>query len=253
MKDSVIIDVDHVSMRFDLAQERFSGLKDMVILFTKGRLKFNHFYALKDVTLSIRRGESWALIGRNGCGKSTLLKVISGIYEPTNGCLTRRGSIAPLIELGAGFDMELTASENLYLNGAVLGHNRKFMREHFDEIIDFAELWDFVNVPVKNFSSGMIARLGFAIATVVSADILVIDEILAVGDANFQKKCFQRMQEIRKKGATILFVSHDIYQVKRMCQKAVWLDHGVIQKIGAVDEVCNAYEKSLQTEPAEES
>ena len=248
MTDTAIIDVDHVSMRFDLAQERFSGLKDMVIMFAKGRLKFNRFFALKDVSLTIQRGESWALIGKNGCGKSTLLKVISGIYDPTEGKLTRRGSIAPLIELGAGFDMELTASENLYLNGAVLGYNRKFMKEHFDEIIDFAELWDFVDVPVKNFSSGMVARLGFAIATVVSADILVIDEILAVGDANFQKKCFRRMQDIKDKGATILFVSHDIHQVKRMCQKAAWLDHGVVQKIGDVQEVCDAYEASLQEE-----
>ena len=245
MDDSVIIDIDHVSMEFDLAQERFSGLKDMLIMLAKGKLKFNHFLALNDVSFSIKRGESWALIGENGCGKSTTLKLISGIYEPTKGKVVRKGTIAPLIELGAGFDMELTAAENLYLNGAVLGRSRKFMKEHFDEIIDFAELWDFVDVPVKNFSSGMVARLGFAIATVVPADILVIDEILAVGDAAFQRKCYNRMEEMRKGGATILFVSHDGRQVRKLCENAVWLSHGVIQQIGPVDEVCTAYEDWL--------
>lgn len=245
MKSEFIVEVEHVSVKFNLAKERFSGLKDMIIMYTKGKLKFDAFYALRDVSLKIKRGEAWALIGENGCGKSTLLKVISGIYSPSEGRVRTRGKIAPLIELGAGFDMELTARENIFLNGAVLGCSEAFMREHFDEIVDFAELWDFVDVPIKNFSSGMVARLGFSIAVAIPAELLIVDEILSVGDAAFQEKCHRKMDEKLKEGATLIFVSHDINQVKEMCQKAVWLKHGKVQDVGETEEVCEAYEKSL--------
>ena len=187
---------------------------------------FNEFYALKNVSLTVNKGEAVALIGANGSGKSTLLKCIAGVLYPTVGSIEVRGSIAPLIELGAGFDMDLTARENIYLNGAVFGHDRAFMDKHFKSIVDFAELWEFIDVPVKNFSSGMVARLGFSIATEVHADILVVDEILSVGDYRFQEKCKERMNDMLKGGTTLIFVSHSEEQVKNLCQKAVWLDHG---------------------------
>ena len=192
----------------------------------------------------VKAGESLALIGVNGSGKSTLLKVIAGVMEPTRGTVQVNGSIAPMIELGAGFDMELTARENIFLNGAVLGHDEKFMAEHFDSIIDFAELRDFVDVPVKNFSSGMIARLGFAIATEVPADLLIVDEVLAVGDFRFQEKCRERMQKMLSGGTTLLFVSHSAAQVRELCQKALWLEHGKIKAYGLADEVCKEYENA---------
>lgn len=181
---------------------------------------------MKNVSLTVNKGEAVALIGANGSGKSTLLKCIAGVLYPTVGSIEVRGSIAPLIELGAGFDMDLTARENIYLNGAVFGHDRAFMDKHFKSIVDFAELWEFIDVPVKNFSSGMVARLGFSIATEVHADILVVDEILSVGDYRFQEKCKERMNDMLKGGTTLIFVSHSEEQVKNLCQKAVWLDHG---------------------------
>ena len=234
-QDVPIIEVKNVSMRFNLATERTDTIKEYFVKLLKGQLMFNEFYALKNVNLTVNRGEAVALIGANGSGKSTLLKCIAGVLYPTTGSIAVRGSIAPLIELGAGFDPDLTARENIYLNGAVLGHDRKFMDAHFKSIVDFAELWDFIDVPVKNFSSGMVARLGFAIATEVSADILVVDEILAVGDFRFQQKCKERMADMMKGGTTLLFVSHSEAQVKELCRKAVWLEHGVVQYIGNVD------------------
>ena len=243
-QDVPIIEVKNVSMRFNLATERTDTIKEYFVKLLKGQLMFNEFYALKNVNLTVTRGESVALIGANGSGKSTLLKCIAGVLYPTTGSIEVRGSIAPLIELGAGFDPDLTARENIYLNGAVLGHDRKFMDAHFKSIVDFAELWDFIDVPVKNFSSGMVARLGFAIATEVSADILVVDEILAVGDFRFQQKCKERMANMMKGGTTLLFVSHSEAQVKELCQKAVWLKKGNIQMAGSADEVCAAYEGS---------
>ena len=239
-----IIEVKNVSMRFNLAKERTDTVKEYIVKLLKRQLMFNEFYALKDVSLTVNRGEAVALIGANGSGKSTLLKCIAGVLYPTTGSIEVRGSIAPLIELGAGFDPDLTARENIYLNGAVLGHDREFMDAHFESIVDFAELWEFIDVPVKNFSSGMVARLGFAIATEVSADILVVDEILAVGDFRFQQKCKERMANMMKGGTTLLFVSHSEAQVKELCQKAVWLKKGNIQMAGSVDEVCAAYEGS---------
>ena len=241
-----IIEVNNVSMRFNLAKEKTDTIKEYCIKFIKGKLFFDEFYDLKNISFNINKGEAVALIGVNGSGKSTMLKIIAGVMTPTEGNVTIRGSIAPLIELGAGFDMDLTARENIFLNGAVLGYDRKFMQKNFDEIISFAELEEFLDVPVKNFSSGMIARLGFAIATIVKADILVVDEILAVGDYMFQKKCKERIAKMLEGGTTLLFVSHDIKQVKELCTKAIWLEHGILKDIGSVDEVCKKYEPDYE-------
>ncbi len=239
-----IISVKDVSMIFNLASERVDNLKEYILKVLKKELMVQEFYALRDVSLEIGRGESVALVGANGSGKSTLLKVIAGVMSPTKGSVSVKGSIAPMIELGAGFDMDLTARENIFLNGAVLGHDRQFMESHFNSIMDFAELWDFVDVPVKNFSSGMVARLGFAIATEIRADILIVDEVLAVGDFRFQEKCKQRMAEMMSGGTTMLFVSHSAEQVRELCQKAVWLEKGRVKMIGDVNEVCDCYEAS---------
>ncbi len=232
-------------MRFNLAKERTDTIKQYLIKLAKRQLLFDEFWALKDVSFSVERGDSVALIGRNGCGKSTTLKIISGVMVPTTGSLKVRGGIAPLIELGAGFDHELTARENIYMNGAIMGHDRSFMNRHFDEIVDFSELEEFLDVPVKNFSSGMLARLGFSIATIVDAEILIVDEILAVGDEAFRAKCEGRMNQLLSGGTTLVFVSHSAEQVKRLCKKAIWLDHGKIQMQGESAAVCDAYQKFL--------
>ena len=236
-----IIEVKNVSMRFNLATEKTDTIKEYFVKLLKRQLMFNEFYALKGVSLTVNRGEAVALIGANGSGKSTLLKCIAGVLHPTTGSIEVRGSIAPLIELGAGFDPDLTARENIYLNGAVLGHDRKFMDEHFKSIVDFAELWDFIDVPIKNYSSGMVARLGFSIATEVSADILVVDEILSVGDFRFQEKCKARMTEMMEGGTTLLFVSHSEKQVIELCQKAAWLEKGELGFFGAATEAFAKY------------
>ncbi|MEG2187994.1 MAG: ABC transporter ATP-binding protein [Clostridia bacterium] len=242
-----MIEVRNVSMRFNLAKEKTDTLKEYFVKKFKGQLHFDEFYALKNIDFTVQKGESLALIGRNGCGKSTLLKIIAGVFYPTQGKAALHGNIAPLIELGAGFDVELTARENIYLNGAVLGYDRKFMNAHFDEIIDFSELHQFVDVPVKNYSSGMVARLGFSIATLVKADILVVDEILAVGDFMFQQKCQQRMKKMLGDGTTLLFVSHDISQVQALCQRAVWLEHGEMKEIGSSMEVGKHYIEYMES------
>ena len=241
-----IIKVDNVSMCFNLSKEKHESLKEYFLAMVQGRLQYDEFYALKDVSLDIMPGDFYGLVGLNGSGKSTLLKTIAGVYKPSKGKVTVNGTIAPLIELGAGFDMDLTARENVFLNGAVLGHDRAYMQEHFKNIIDFAELWDFVDVPVKNYSSGMIARLGFSIATEVKADILACDEILSVGDFMFQQKCHQRMEQMLSGGTTLLFVSHDINQVKQLCKRAIWIDHGRLRGDGPAEEVCNAYVEAMQ-------
>ena len=221
MDEKYIVDVDDVTIRFNLASEKVDNLKEYFIKLVKHELMFQEFLALKNVSLKVKPGEAWGLIGVNGSGKSTLLKTICGILKPYKGTVTTRGTIAPLIELGAGFDMNMTARENVFLNGTVLGHSRKFMQEHFDEIIDFAELWDFLDVPIKNFSSGMQARLGFAIATMVQPDILVVDEILSVGDYQFQQKCYDRMEKMMDGGTTLLYVSHDVKSVRKICDHAI--------------------------------
>ena len=237
----VIIDVNHVTVRFNLATQKIDNLKEYFVKLVKRQLMFQEFLALKDVSFQVREGEAWALIGTNGSGKSTMLKAISGILKPYKGSITVDGTVAPLIELGAGFDPNMTARENIFLNGCILGHTEKFMAEHFDEIVDFAEIGQFLDSPIKNYSSGMRARLGFAIATMVKPDILIVDEVLAVGDYKFRQKCEKRMQEMLKGGTTLLFVSHNIEEVRRLCTHAIWIDKGVARMQGEVKEVCDAY------------
>lgn len=237
----VMIDVDHVSIRFNLSNQKVDNLKEYFVKLLKKQLMFQEFFAVKDVSFKVHAGEAWGLIGTNGSGKSTMLKAISGILAPYKGSITVNGSVAPLIELGAGFDQELTARENIFLNGCVLGHTEKFMKEHFDEIVDFAEIHQFLDSPLKNYSSGMRARLGFSVATMVKPDILIVDEILAVGDYKFRQKCEKRMKELLSGGTTLLYVSHSIDEVKRLCDHALWIDKGVERMQGEAKAVCDAY------------
>lgn len=242
-----IIKVDHATIQFNLATQRVDSLKEYVVRLLKHQLMFQSFFPLEDICLEVMPGESWGIIGVNGSGKSTFLKMVSGILKPYKGTVSIRGSIAPLIELGAGFDGDLTARENIFMNGAILGHSHQFMEEHFDEVVNFAELRDFLDVPIKNFSSGMQARLGFSIATMVKPDILIVDEILAVGDMAFQRKCEDRINKLLSGGTTLLFVSHSLQQVRRLCKNAMWLEnhHAVMQ--GDSKSVCDAYEAKEDT------
>lgn len=238
---AAMIELDNVSMMFNLSTERVDNIKEYVIRLLKKELFFKEFWALRNISFKIEKGDSLGVVGLNGSGKSTLLKVVAGILKPTTGKVIVRGSVAPLIELGAGFDADLSARENIFLNGAILGYSREYMEEKFDDIISFAELQDFIDVPIKNFSSGMTARLGFAIATMNIPDVLIVDEVLAVGDYKFQEKSFARMESIIRSGATVMFVSHSVEQVKKMCNKALWLDHGEVKMFGDANEVCEAY------------
>lgn len=239
--DRKMIEVEHLSIKYNKSKERVDNIKEYIIRKIKGQMRYEEFWALKDVSFSVCEGETVGIIGLNGSGKSTLLKVIAGVLKPAGGTVRVRGSVAPLIELGAGFDPDLSARENIFLNGAVLGYSRKEMQALFKEIVEFSELRDFLEVPVKNFSSGMQARLGFSIATSVIPDILIVDEVLGVGDHKFQKKCHRRMQEIISSGATVLFVSHSIQQVKEICKRAIWIENGKIVMDGDVNEVCDCY------------
>ncbi|AIQ32638.1 teichoic acid ABC transporter ATP-binding protein [Paenibacillus sp. FSL P4-0081] len=238
------IEVTDVSMKFNLEKEKINSLKEYFIKVLKRDVNHDEFYALKNVSFKVEKGDSFAIVGSNGSGKSTILKIISGIFRPTTGKVSVMGSVAPLIELGAGFDMELTARENIFLNGALLGYSKKFLIERYEDIIEFSELHDFVDVPLKNFSSGMVARLGFSIATIVDPDVLIVDEILAVGDAAFQEKCEERMDKMTSAGATLILVSHSFEQVKKVCRNAIWLDKGEIKAVGTVDEVFEAYQNA---------
>ena len=240
-----IIEVVDATVRFNMSTERLDNLKEYFIKLMNGQLMFQEFLALKQVNLKVKKGEAWGIIGTNGSGKSTLLKLICGILKPYKGNVAIRGMIAPLIELGAGFDSELTARENIFLNGAALGHSERFMKEKFDEIVDFAELRDFLDMPIKNYSSGMAARLGFSIATVVQPDILIVDEVLSVGDYAFQQKCEARMHGMLEKGTTLLYVSHSIESVRSLCNKALWLDKGKVRMNGDVMEVSQKYMESF--------
>ena len=241
-----IISVDHVSMRFNLSKEKHESLKEYFLALAKGRLQFDEFYALKDVSLHVMPGDFYGLIGLNGSGKSTLLKVISGVDRPSAGSCRVNGTIAPLIELGAGFDMDLTARENIYLNGTVLGFTPKYIDSKFDEIVEFSELREFLDVPLKNYSSGMVARIAFAIATITKPDILIADEILSVGDFLFQQKCEARMQHLMSGGTTVLLVSHSIEQIERMCNKVAWIEKGRVKMDGPTAEVCAAYKQTTK-------
>ena len=238
-----IIKVTNAAVRFNMASERIDNLKEYFVKLIKRELMFQEFMALKDINFVVKRGEAWGLIGTNGSGKSTLLKLICGILKPYRGTVEVRGSIAPLIELGAGFDGELTATENIYLNGAVLGYSKEFMDAHYDEIVEFAELKDFMNMPIKNYSSGMKSRLGFSIATVVSPKILILDEVLSVGDAKFRKKSEKKVLSMFDSGVTVLFVSHSLAQVQRICNKAMILEKGKLIAYGDIDTISKQYEK----------
>ncbi len=236
-----VIEVKNVSMRFNMSKERVDSLKEYLIKAAKHQLKFEEFIALNNVSLSVKKGEVVGIVGLNGSGKSTLLKVISGILRPSTGTAAINGSISPLIELGAGFDFDLTARENVFLNGSVLGFSKQTMTEKMDEIIDFAELRDFMDVAIKNFSSGMVARLGFSIATITRPDILIVDEILAVGDFLFQQKCEKRISEMMSGGTTVIIVSHSIEQIERLCNRVVWLEKGNVIMDGPTKEICDLY------------
>ncbi len=228
-------------MNFNMPREKVDSVKEYIIRKLKRKMNFDKFTALDDISIDIEKGEVLGIIGLNGSGKSTLLKIISGILKPSGGSVEVNGTISPLIELGAGFDPDLTTRENIFLNGSVLGFERSFIREKYDEILDFAELRDYENVAIKNFSSGMVARLGFAIATLVKPDILIVDEILAVGDFLFQQKCERRIAEMMSGGTTVLIVSHSIEQIERLCTRILWLDHGKTRMIGDTAEVCGEY------------
>ena len=253
MKEDTIIEVDNISMRFNLGIEKGFSLKQgFVDLFSakkrkekRENKKKNEFWALTDVSFEVKKGEVVGLIGSNGSGKSTMLKIVAGVMKPTKGKLAVKGNICPMIELGAGFDMDLTASENIYLNGAVMGYPKEFIASKYNEIVEFSELQDFMEVPVKNFSSGMIARLAFSIATIVEPEILIVDEILSVGDIAFQTKSEEKMMSMIKGGTTVLFVSHSLEQIKKLCDRVVWIEKGKVKKIGDKT-VCDEYLKFME-------
>lgn len=237
-----VIKIENVSMVFNVASQQLNSLKEYAIALAKHELRFKAFHALSNIYMDVRKGDVFGILGTNGSGKSTLLKIVAGVLEPSEGNVTIHGSIAPLIELGAGFDIELTAAENIYLNGALLGYTRKFIDQHFDEIVSFAEVENFLDMPLKNYSSGMVARIAFAIATVIVPDILIVDEVLAVGDAMFQQKCERRIQElIKEHGVTVLIVSHSTDQIERLCNKAIWIEKSHTRAVGKAEEVCRLY------------
>ena len=238
-----ILTVDNVSVKYRLTEQKVDDLKDYVIKFFKRELRYKEFLALQDVSFSLEKGERLAIMGMNGAGKSTLLKVIAGVLKVSDGKVTKQGTVVPLLELGAGFDMQYTGSENIYLYGAMLGYSKAFLDEKYEEIVEFAELGEFIHVPVKNYSSGMKARLGFSIATIVEPDILILDEVLSVGDAKFRKKSEKKIMDMFDKGTTVLFVSHNENQVKKLCTRAILLEHGKLTASGTVDEVLEKYRK----------
>ncbi len=238
-----VIKVENLGVRFNMSEQKVDDLKDFVIKKIKGKIKYKEFWALKDITFSVEKGERVGIVGLNGAGKSTLLKVIAGVLKATEGSVVTRGNVIPLLELGAGFDKQYTGAENIYLYGAVLGYSRQFMKSKFDEIVEFSELGDFINVPVKNYSSGMKARLGFSIATVTKADILILDEVLSVGDAKFKRKSEAKIKTLFEDGTTVLFVSHNLAQVKKLCDKALLIDHGRMIAYGNVEDIAAIYEE----------
>lgn len=245
MADNFAVELRDIEMHFNMSKEKLQSLKEFLLKILKRELSYEDFIALNGVTLNIEKGDVFGIVGLNGSGKSTLLKIISGILTPTKGSVVTRGVIAPLIELGAGFDLELTARENIYLNGSVLGFSKSYMDEHFDEIVEFSEMQDFLDTPMKNYSSGMIARIGFAIATMTVPDILIVDEILAVGDFKFQEKCEARINEMMNNGrTTVIVVSHSMGQIERLCRHCAWLEHGNLKMVGDTETVCTAYKNA---------
>ena len=237
-----MIRAENISMRYLMAYDRVQSLKEFVVQKLKGKLKYEEFWALKHVSFEVQKGEVLGIIGHNGAGKSTLLKVISGILKPTEGTLEVHGNIVPMLELGSGFDTDLTGRENIFLNGSILGYSEQYLKEKYNEIVEFSELGKFIEIPIRNYSSGMLMRLAFSIATVVQPEILIVDEILAVGDADFQAKSKARMMELMQGGATVLFVSHSMDQIREMCNRVLWLEHGEIKGLGETQVVCEEYE-----------
>lgn len=240
-----MIRVENISMHFRLMNDRISSIKEMMTALARRKVKFKEFHALEDVSFTVNRGDVIGIIGHNGAGKSTLLKIISGIMKPSKGRIWRGANIVPMLELGSGFDYDLSGHENIYLNGAILGYSKEFLQSKYNEIVAYSELEPFIHTPLRNYSSGMLMRLAFSIATVVEPEILIVDEVLAVGDERFQEKSKKRMMELMSGGTTVLFVSHNIDQIREMCNRVVWLDHGKVRMIGAADEVCDAYREQF--------
>ena len=240
-----MIQAENISMRYLMSYDRVKSIKEYLEQLVKGKIKYEEFWALREVSFNIRQGEVVGLIGHNGAGKSTLLKVISGILKPTCGMVKVNGNVVPMLELGSGFDYDLTGRENIFLNGAILGYSEKYLKEKYDEIVAFSELGKFIDIPIRNYSSGMMMRLAFSIATVVDPEILIVDEILSVGDAAFQEKSKHRMLELMGGGTTVLFVSHSLEQIREMCSRVVWLDHGTVKMDGDPQKVCDAYESGM--------
>ena len=235
----IMIEVEDVTMRFRMNSDRILSLKEFVTTAMRGKLQYQEFTALDHVSFKVKRGETLGLIGRNGAGKSTMLKVISGILKPTEGNVVCRGNVVPMLELGSGFDLDLTGRENIFLNGAILGYSEEFLNRKYDEIVRFSELGTFIESPIRNYSSGM--RLAFSVAAVVQPEILIVDEILSVGDAAFQEKSKKRMLELMGGGTTVLFVSHSLEQIREMCREVVWLEHGRVKEQGRTKDICDAY------------
>lgn len=237
----MMIKTDHITVSYRMSRDKIKSIKEYLVALVKKKLQYEEFLALDDVSFQIEKGEVVGIIGNNGAGKSTLLKVISGILRPTNGTVELCGNVVPMLELGSGFDFDLTGRENIFLNGSILGYSEKFLKSKYDEIVAFSELESFIDIPVRNYSSGMIMRLAFSIASMVNPDILIVDEILAVGDAAFQEKSYARMMEMMSHGTTVLLVSHSIDQIRRLCDRVIWLDHGKIVEQGKTAEVCDRY------------
>ncbi len=239
-----MIKVESVSVKYLMTYDRIKSVKEYLVQLVKGKIKYEEFWALKNVSFEVKKGEVLGIIGHNGAGKSTLLKVISGILKPTEGSVSVNGVVAPMLELGSGFDFDLTGRENVFLNGAILGYSEHFLKEKYAEIVEFSELGNFIDVPLRNYSSGMVARLAFSVATVVRPDVLIVDEVLSVGDAAFQEKSRKRMMELMGGGTTVLFVSHSMEQIREMCGRALWLEHGMMKMLDETKTVCDVYSRS---------
>ena len=237
-----MISLNNISVKYMISYDKITSMKEYIISSLKRKIKYEEFWALKNISFEVKKGEVLGIIGHNGAGKSTLLKVISGILKPTTGTVNVEGNIVPMLELGSGFDFDLTGRENIFLNGAILGYSKEFLEDKYDEIVEFSELGKFIDLPIRNYSSGMMMRLAFSVATVVNPEILIVDEILAVGDEDFQRKSRARMMELMSGGTTVLFVSHSLDQIREMCHRVVWIEHGEIQAIGAAQEICDLYQ-----------
>ena len=239
-----MIKANNVTICYRMSHDKIQSIKEYLVALIKHKIRYEEFRALQNVSFEIKKGEVVGIVGNNGAGKSTLLKVISGILKPTEGHVELGGNVVPMLELGSGFDYDLTGRENIFLNGSILGYSESFLKSKYQEIVDFSELGEFIDIPVRNYSSGMIMRLAFSIASMVSPDILIVDEILAVGDAAFQEKSYARMTELMSHGTTVLLVSHNIEQIRRLCDRVIWLDHGKILAIGETQTVCDQYTQS---------